>query len=158
VLAVVGSGRYYWGMNTTKKRIVLAITLLLVVPALVSAQSDGMAAWVERTGAHRIVGYTTLGVATTTAALGLFGVTAVHPYAGGLTAGLSVANVTLGLIAYRDRLSYFWPHAVLNTIATTGFLVNTFFLEGGSPAHIGTGIGSLALMYGAYGIILWLTG
>lgn len=136
----------------------LALTLLVLVPALATAQSDGMAGWIQRTGAHRIVGYTTLGVATTTAALGLFGVTAVHPYAGGLTAGLSVANVTMGLIAYGDRLSSFWPHALLNTVATTGFLVNAFFLEGGSPAHIGTGIGSLALMYGAYGLILWLTG
>jgi hypothetical protein len=145
-------------MKTTVKWIVLALMLLLIVPALVSAQSDGLAGWIERTGAHRITGYATLGAATTTAALGLFGVTAAHPYVGGLIAGLSVANVAMGLIAYNDRLASFWPHAMLNAAATTGFLVNAFFLEGGSPAHIGTGIGSVVLMYGAYGIILWLTG
>jgi hypothetical protein len=144
-------------MKITVKRIVLALMLLLVVPALLSAQSDGLGGWIQRTGAHRIAGYATLGAATTAATLGMFGVTSVHPYVGGLTAGLSVANVAMGLVAYNDRLAYIWPHAMLNTIAATGFLLNAFLLEGGTPAHIGTGIGSVVLMYGAYGIILWLT-
>lgn len=135
----------------------LVLVLLLVVTATAPAQQPGPAArWIDDSNIHRIFGYATLGVATVTAGLGLFGVE-VHPYFGLATAGLSVASTSLGIIAYRDRLGYAWPHATLNALATTGFMLNAFVFEGGSLPHISSGIASLVTMYGAYGAIILLT-
>ena len=136
--------------------IVLVLALLIITPSLVSAQQPGpVAQWIDDTNIHRIMGYVTLTAATVTAGLGLFGVE-VHPYVGLATAGLSATSTALGVIAYRDRMSYAWPHAALNGLATTGFLLNAFALEGGSRAHVAAGIGSLVSMYGAYGAIILL--
>lgn len=60
---------------------------------------------------HQIAGYTSLGPAVTSATLGLLRVE-VHPYFGA---------ATLGLIGYRDRLSYAWPHALLN--GAVGYII-----------------------------------
>ncbi len=153
------------------KYLLLSVSVLLfLIPMTVSGQdggtSDGspteetepfdFAQWIDRTGAHRIAGYATLGVATTTMILGLSGVD-VHPYFGGATAGLAITTATLGTIAYHDRLSVVWPHALLNGIAATGFLLNAFVFEGGSPAHITSGIVSVASLYGAYAAIMIIT-
>jgi hypothetical protein len=112
--------------------------------------------WIVDTGAHRIAGYVTLGLATTTAALGLFG-SQYHWIAGASTAASATISLSLGSLAYRDQLDYYWPHAVLASLATAGFITNVFFLEGGSTAHVATGIASAATLYGAYGAILLLT-
>lgn len=139
------------------KRLLVVLVLLILVPAIASAQQTGpVARWIDDSNIHRIFGYATLGVATVTAGLGLFGVE-VHPYFGAATAGLSVTTASLGIIAYRDRLSYAWPHATLNALAATGFLLNAFVFEGGSLPHITSGIAGLVSMYGAYGAIILLT-
>jgi hypothetical protein len=137
---------------------ILAVALLIaLVPAVATAQSaGGIGDWIDRTNAHRVAGYVTLGLATTTAALGLFG-GEYHWLAGTTTAAAATVSVSLGAIAYGDRLSYFWPHALLAGLATAGFVTNAFFLEGGSPAHVATGIASVATLYGAYAAILLLT-
>jgi len=136
---------------------ILAIALLaLFVPAVAGAQSsEGFGDWIDRTNVHRISGYVTLGLATTTAALGLFG-SEYHALFGVSTAAAATVSVTLGSIAYSDRLAFYWPHAVLAGLATGGFLTNAFLLEGGSQAHIATGIASAAALYGAYAAILIL--
>ena len=131
--------------------------LACFAPAVAGAQSSGeVAGWIDRTSAHRVAGYVTLGLATATAAMGLLG-SDYHWIAGTSTAAAATVSVSLGAIAYRDRLSYFWPHAVLAGAATAGFVTNAFFLEGGSTAHVATGIASVAALYGAYAAILLLT-
>lgn len=137
-------------------RLIAIVLLALFAPAMAGAQSsEGFGAWIDRTNAHRISGYVSLGLATTTAALGIFG-SEYHALFGISTAAAATVSVTLGTIAYGDQLSYYWPHAVLAGLATGGFLANVFLLEGGSRAHIGTGIASAATLYGAYAAILIL--
>lgn len=136
---------------------VLIVLLALLLPATATAQSDGggIAGWIDRTNAHRISGYVTLGLATVTATLGLLDVP-YHPIVGISTAASASVTLGLGSIAYSDRLSRFWPHAVLTGVATAGFLTNVIFLEGGSTAHVATGIASTAALAAGYGAILLL--
>ncbi len=135
---------------------VLIVLLALVLPATATAQSEGgLADWIDRTNAHRISGYVTLGLATVTATLGLLDVP-YHPIVGISTAASASVTLGLGSIAYSDRLSRFWPHAVLTGVATAGFLTNVIFLEGGSTAHVATGIASTAALAAGYGAILLL--
>lgn len=138
----------------------LVVFALALVAAPSTAQErtgdpETLAEWIDRTNTHRIAGYVSLGLATTTAALGLLGV-AYHPILGYSTAATTSVTVALGSIAYRDRLRRFWPHAVLASLATTGFLTNAIFLEGGSPAHIATGIASVSSLYAAYAAVVLL--
>ena len=139
---------------------VLAMMVLLaMVPSEAHAQSEGEASvpqWIRRTGTHRIAGYVTLGLATTTAALGILG-SEYHYLAAGATFGSSVVSLSLGSIAYGEQLDRYWPHAVLAGLATAGFATNLFFLEGGSQEHIITGAASVGTLFAAYGTILWLT-
>lgn len=138
------------------KTTVLIVLLAILLPATVSAQSDGgVADWIDRTNAHRISGYVTLGLATVTATLGLLDVP-YHPIVGISTAASASVTLGLGSIAYGDRLSRFWPHAVLTGVATAGFLTNVILLEGGSTAHVATGIASTATLAAGYGAILLL--
>lgn len=133
------------------------IVLLCFVPATAMAQSGGdFGQWVRRNNVHQISGYVTLGLATTTAALGIFA-PEYHWIATGPTLASSVLSVSLGSIAFRDQLNVYWPHAVLASLATAGFAANLFFLEGGSREHVATGIASVATLYGAYAAILILT-
>lgn len=138
------------------RRFSIGLLLLLAVPSLLSAQEGSLRNWIIRTNAHRIGGYATLGLASTTAALGLLGVE-VHPYFGYTTAGFSATAAIMGTIAYSDRLRRIWPHAVLNGLATTGFLLNAFVWEPGSRAHVATGIASVSSLAGAYISIVLLT-
>jgi hypothetical protein len=138
------------------RTVVLVVLLAMLLPAMASAQSEGgLADWIDRTNAHRISGYVTLGLATVTATLGLLDVPA-HPILGISTAASASVTLGLGSIAYRDRLSRFWPHAVLTGVATAGFLTNVILLEGGSTAHVATGIASTATLFAGYGAILFL--
>ena len=137
--------------------IIIVAMLSAAVPAAVYAQEGRtVAEWIDDTNAHRIGGYATLGLATVTATLGLIGAD-VHPGFGYTTAGFAVTSSLIGTLAYYDRASYAWPHILLNGIAATGFVLNAFVFEGGSPAHIATGITSLLSMYGAYGYIILKT-
>ncbi len=138
----------------------------LVVPNLVAAD-DGTASdegadpnegaepfnlprFIRETGLHRIGGYVTLGLAATTAVLGLAGVEEVHHPLGYITAGMAAGAATFGIIGYSDFLDIIWPHVVLNGLAVVGFGLNAFVWEWGSTAHIATGIGSVASMIGAW--------
>lgn len=121
------------------------------------ADSITISQWVRESGAHQIAGYSSLALATTTATLGLLGYAEIHPYFGAATAAFSVSAATLGLIGYHDYLSFAWPHAVLNGLAATGFLLNAFVFEGGSPAHITSGLTATASMIGAISYIVIVT-
>jgi hypothetical protein len=131
--------------------------VLLIVPSAASAQESGsLGQWVRESGAHQIAGYATLGLSVTTATLGLLRVD-VHPVFGAATATFSFSAATLGLIGYRQHLSYAWPHAVLNGVAATGFLLNAFAFEGGSRAHITSGLTATASVIGAVSYIIAVT-
>jgi hypothetical protein len=144
-------------MKRLSRTLVLVLILALVTPALVTAEESlDLGQFIRRSGAHKIGGYVTLGLAVTTVGLGLLRYP-VHPYLGYATVGFAATASIAGTIAYKDQLPVIWPHAVLNGLAVTGFAVNAFFLEGGSPAHIATGLGSLALMGAAYTSIILIT-
>lgn len=130
--------------------------LLTLISTTAFAQDGGLAEWIIRTNAHRLGGYATLALAGTTVTLGLLGVP-VHPYLGYATAGFAATASVMGTIAYADRARYFWPHPLLNAVATTGFILNAFLLEGGSAPHIATGIASATAMAGAYLSIVLMT-
>lgn len=117
--------------------------------------SGSFAEWIDRTNLHRWSGYVTLGLTTATAILGALE-SEYHYLVAGPTAAAAAVTVSLGSIAYRDRLSRFWPHSLLATLATAGMFTNLFLLEGGSQAHIATGVASAALLYGAYASVLIL--
>ena len=141
-----------------KAGMVFAAVILwgLFVPAGADAQQLNLGSWVRETGAHKIAGYAGFGLAVTTVTLGALE-SGAHPYFGLATAGVTVSATGLGLIGYGENLSVAWPHAVLNGIAATGFLLNAFVLEGGSPAHIASGIAATASMTGAIGYIIAVT-
>ena len=141
-------------MNRLRRTLVLLLVLILLTPTLVTAQeSGGISDFIIRTNAHKIGGYVTLGLALTTAGMGLLGYD-VHPYLGYATAGFAATAALAGTIAYKDLLPVVWPHAVLNALAVTGFVLNAFVLEGGSAAHITIGASSVALLGAAYASIL----
>ncbi|MFW5689499.1 MAG: hypothetical protein ACOC1U_08000 [Spirochaetota bacterium] len=148
-------------MNATRvprtfRVLVVSIVLLAFIPVAASAPSGGVSQWVRETKAHQISGYVTLGLATTTAIMGIAGYE-YHPIAGVATAASSVVSLSLGSLAYSDQLGFYWPHAVLAGIATAGFVTSVFFLDGGSTAHIATGVASTVTLFSAYGAILLLT-
>ena len=141
-------------MKRISRTLILVLVLVLLTPTLVTAQeSGGVGQLIRRTGAHKIGGYVTLGLAVTTVGMGLLGYE-VHPYLGYATAGFAATAAIAGTIAYSDLLPVIWPHAVLNGLAVTGFVLNAFVFEGGSPAHIATGLSSAALLGAAYAAIL----
>jgi hypothetical protein len=80
--------RYAWAMKRSTRVIAAALVLLVLAPAVVSAQDSGIGEWIRRTGAHRVGGYVTMGLAVTTAAMGLLGYE-VHPYLGYTTAAFA---------------------------------------------------------------------
>ena len=114
------------------------------------AEPFNLPRFIRETGLHRIGGYVTLGLAGTTAVLGLAGVEEVHRPLGYITAGMAAGAATFGIIGYSDFLDIIWPHAVLNGLAVVGFGLNAFVWEWGSTEHIATGIGSVASMVGAW--------
>jgi hypothetical protein len=143
-------------MRTAKRTLILALILLLIAPTLLTAQeSGGIGQFIRRSGAHKVGGYVTLGLAVTAAGMGLLGFE-VHPFLGYATAGFAATAAIAGTIAYSDRLPVIWPHAVLNGLAVAGFVAN-IFLPGGSTAHIATGISSVALLGAAYLSIVLIT-
>ena len=128
---------------------VIALALLLLSPAFAAAEEVSIGNWIADTGAHKIGGYVTLGLSATTLGLGLAGYE-VHPYLGYATFGFSATAALAGTLAYKDLLPVVWPHALLNGLAVVGFGLNAFVFEGGSPAHIATGITSTALLGASY--------
>jgi hypothetical protein len=127
----------------------IILILVLVSSALAAAAENPVGEWIVQTGAHKIGGYVTIGLAVTTAGLGLLGYD-VHPYFGYATAGFAAGAAIAGTVAYWDLLPTVWPHAALNALAVVGFALNAFVWEGGSPAHIATGISSIALLGASY--------
>lgn len=105
--------------------------------------------WVEETKAHKIAGYVTLGLAATTAVLGALDVGDVHPAFAYATTGSSLVTLSLGVVGYGPYWKSVWPHVLMNALAVTGYALNAFVLEGGSPEHIATGATSIGLMCGA---------
>ena len=136
-------------MNAAIRKLTLLATLMLLAPSLVTAGQESVGEWIARTGAHKVGGYVTLGLAVTAAGMGLLGVEA-HPYLGYATAGFAAGAALAGTLAYKDLLPVVWPHAVLNGLAVTGFTLNAFVFDGGSPAHLATGISSVALLGSSY--------
>ena len=136
-------------MNRIVHKLSFLLVLLIMAPSVVSAQEEDLGEWIARTGAHKIGGYVTIGLAVTAAGMGLLGLE-IHPYLGYATAGFAAGAAIAGTIAYKDMLSVVWPHAVLNALAVTGFALNAFVFEGGSPAHIATGISSVGLLGASY--------
>jgi hypothetical protein len=104
--------------------------------------------WITETGAHKIAGFVTLGLAATTAILGALEADP-HGALGYATLGSSVVTLSLGVVGYGQDAKAVWPHILMNAIAVTGFALNAFVLEGGSPEHIATGATSVGLMCGA---------
>ena len=131
------------------------LALALVAPT-VAAQEQGAADWIRENNVHRIAGYTTLALTAGTVTAGLLGLQ-VHPIFGVTTAAAASTTAILGTWAYYDRLRVVWPHAALNGVAVTGMLLNAFVFEGGSPAHITSGLVSAGAMAGAYLYIILLT-
>lgn len=144
-------------------RITAAVLILAVLaPVTLSAQDGGIAQWIRRSGAHKVGGYVTMGLAVTAAGLGMLesqGVlgTNMHPYFGYATAAFAAGASIAGTIAYSDRLDVIWPHAALNGLAVVGFGLNAFVFEGGSPAHVATAASSLALLGASYVAIRLIT-
>jgi hypothetical protein len=132
------------------------ILLFSFASAEASAQADPLGNWVRESGSHKIAGYIGYGLAGTALTLGALG-SDVHPYFGAATAGVTVSAAALGLIGYRGNLSYAWPHVLLNSLAATGFMLNAFVFEGGSPAHIASAIAGTVSMTGAIGYIIAVT-
>jgi hypothetical protein len=132
--------------------------MLLVAPGNLFAQGQEpptVAEWIDQNNVHRISGYLTLGLATATAAMGILA-PEYHPYVAIPTAVAANATAILGSIAYRDRLARFWPHAALAGLGAAGMVANVVFLEGGSQAHVATGIASVSLIYGAFAAVILL--
>ena len=137
--------------------LIITLFLSLAVPGISQAQdTGGLSEWIDRTGIHRIAGYSAMGLALTTATLGAIGLD-IHPIFGRITPIVAAATVVLGSIAYYDRISVIWPHMLLHGLATTGFTLNALVFEGGSPAHIASGIISIASMAGAFVAIRLIT-
>jgi hypothetical protein len=131
--------------------------------ATVAEQSGGLSPWIRRNQVHRIAGYTSLGLMAGTATAGMLAgadveaARTVHPYLGLATTVSAATSSALGSIAYNDRLRIVWPHAVLNGLAVTGLMLNSFgVFEYGSLEHRVTGILSTASMAGAYLSIVWI--
>lgn len=131
--------------------------MLLIVAAVMCAAAAERAhaqykptpsEWVEETGAHKIAGFVTLGLAATTAILGAFE-TDLHPAFAYATTGASVVTLSLGVVGYGRYWKSVWPHILMNALAVTGYALNAFVLEAGSPEHIATGASSIGLMCGA---------
>jgi hypothetical protein len=136
----------------------LILVLLVTLPALALAD-DGpsFSQTLRQSGAHQISGYVTLGLATTVAVMGFLG-SELHPVAGWGLAGGSAVSLALGSISYRDRLPEIWPHAVLASLATTGFFLNALgVFPFGSQEHVIVGATSAGLLAGAYVAIVLLT-
>jgi hypothetical protein len=129
--------------------LVVAGALLLGSPGRAGAQERRTTSeWIQDTGAHKIAGFATLGLAAATAIAGALDSDA-HPSLGYATVGASALTLTLGGLGYRDSIRSIWPHVLMNTLAATGYALNAFALEGGSNEHIATGAASIALMSGA---------
>jgi hypothetical protein len=136
-------------MKKTIKTIWIGIALVILAAPSLPAQESSLGDWIADTGVHKIGGYVTLGLSATTIGMGLLGYPA-HPYLGYVTAGSAAISATAGFLAYGELLPVVWPHAVLNGLAVVGFGLNAFVFEGGSPAHIATGITSTALLAASY--------
>ncbi len=130
--------------------VLLAAALMCAAaPAQVHAQDRRTASeWVEETGAHKIAGFVTLGLAATTAILGAFE-TDLHPAFAYATTGASVVTLSLGVVGYGPYWKSVWPHILMNALAVAGYGLTAFVLEDGSPEHIATGAASVGLMCGA---------
>jgi hypothetical protein len=146
------------GMNTStgwdRGLLMVLVLAVMVVGPLVRGSADeplpfSAREWVQDTGAHKIAGAVTLGLGATTAVLAAMD-SPLHPYFGYSTATMSCVTLSLGAVGYGDRARQIWPHLLMNSLATTGFLLNAFqVLEGGSAQHITSGIASLTLMSAA---------
>lgn len=133
--------------------------LLTVFISAVSFAQDGpsFSQAIRRSNAHQISGFVTLGLATTVAVMGFLG-SELHSGFGWGLAGTSAVTVALGSLAYRDRLADVWPHAVLASLATTGFFLNALgVFPFGSQEHVITGVTSAGLLAGAYLAIVLIT-
>ena len=140
-----------------KTRFVVALIVLAFLPVAVTPAQEtaNLGDLIRETGAHKISGFVTLGLATAAAASSFFG-EEVHEPLAYATTGMSVVTLTLGTIAYADYFPVAWPHIVLNALGTTAFLINAFALEGGSTAHIATGAAGIASMFAALGAIVMI--
>ena len=134
------------------------VVMILIIAAVMCAGSLEQAhaqyrrtpsEWVEETKAHKIAGFATLGLAATTAILGILEVEDVHPAFAYATTGASVVTLSLGVVGYGQYWKSVWPHILMNALAVTGYALNAFVLEEGSPEHIATGATSVGLMCGA---------
>lgn len=146
------------GYSTISRRLVIVLLLAVLLPAVSFAQDgQSFSQTLRRSNAHQISGFVTLGLATTVAVMGLVG-SELHPAFGWGLAGSSAVSVALGSLAYRDRLPEVWPHAVLASLATTGFFLNALgVFPYGSPEHVITGATSAGLLAGAYLAIFLIT-
>jgi len=139
---------------SNRRRSIRALTVLVAgallcvgVPQQLHAQQQRTAAeWVVESQAHRIAGYVTLGLAATTAVLGILEADDVHQGFAYATTGASAVTLSLGVIGYGRSWKSVWPHILMNALAVTGYALNAFVLEGGSPGHIATGASSIGLM------------
>jgi len=136
----------------------IILALLVTLPAMAFAdEGPSFSQTLRRSGAHQISGYVTLGLATTVAVMGFLG-SDLHPGFGWGLAGGSAVTLALGSISYSDRLPEIWPHAVLASLATTGFFINALgVFPYGSQEHVIVGASSAGLLAGAYIAIVLLT-
>jgi hypothetical protein len=146
----------YFTRKTLPAIVVLAAVLFFAAAPGLEAQERSAADWIVDNNVHRVAGYTTLALTAGTVTAGLLGLQ-VHPIFGVTTAAAASTTAILGTWAYYDRLRVVWPHAALNGVAVTGMILNAFVFEGGSPAHITSGLVSAGAMAGAYLSIILLT-
>jgi hypothetical protein len=100
---------------------------------------------VRESEAHKIAGFATLGLTAATAITGALD-TDIHEPLGYATLGASALTLSLGGIGYGQYAKFYWPHVLMSALATAGYAVSAFALEGGDTEHIATGAASAALM------------
>ncbi len=156
IVARAGGLNYAWWMRKTLRpgRAVMLVIAAAVMCAGSLEQAHAQyrrtpSEWVGETGAHKIAGAVTLGLAATTAILGALEVEDVHPAFAYATLASSAVTVSLGTIGYGKYWKSVWPHPLMNMLAVTGYALTAFVLEPGSPEHIATGATSVGLMCGA---------
>jgi hypothetical protein len=126
--------------------LIAATVLFFVGSWQVSAETQRTAAeWVRESEAHKIAGYATLGLTAATAITGILD-SDIHEPLGYATLGASAVTLSLGGIGYGEYARVYWPHILLSALATAGYALDAFVLEGGSTGHIATGATSAALL------------
>lgn len=138
----------------------LLASLGAAAPAM--AQDQGGEAFnarifIRENGLHVWGGYTTLTLAAATGTAALAGWDA-HPYLGYATMGTGAVTLSLGLLAYPDKLDRIWPHVLLMGVAETCWMLNAFVWEPGSLPHRVTGVTSLVSLGAAYVAIRLIEG